>query len=123
LSEDARPDFGGRAALGAVAHAETPTTWAYAAKTGVGASYEAYVDGAYKDGGATGAVSKVWFSIADGTLTETMYGLIHEAQIKQLRVAVKTSTGLAVEGADTTSARPNTCTSTPPAGRCRRPTR
>jgi glucoamylase len=90
-------------ALGATAHAETPTTWAYAAKTGVGASYEAYVDGAYKDGGPTGAVSKVWFSIADGTLTETMYGLIHEAQIKQLRVAVKTSTGLAVEGADTTS--------------------
>jgi glucoamylase len=90
-------------ALGAVAHAQTPTTWAYAAKTGVGASYEAYVDGAYKDGGPTGAVSKVWFSIADGTLTETMYGLIHEAQIKQLRVAVKTATGLAVEGADTTS--------------------
>jgi glucoamylase len=90
-------------ALGAVARAETPTTWAYAAKTGVGASYEAYVDGAYKDGGPTGAVSKVWFSIADGTLTETMYGLIHEAQIKQLRVAVKTATGLAVEGADTTS--------------------
>jgi glucoamylase len=90
-------------ALGAVAHAETPTTWAYAAKTGVGASYEAYVDGAYKGGGPTGAVSKVWFSIADGTLTETMYGLIHEAQIKQLRVAVKTATGLAVEGADTTS--------------------
>jgi glucoamylase len=83
--------------------AETPTTWASAAKTGVGASYEAYVDGAYKDGGPTGAVSKVWFSIADGTLTETMYGLIHEAQIKQLRVAVKTATGLAVEGADTTA--------------------
>lgn len=90
-------------ALGAVARAETPTTWAYAAKTGVGAAYEAYVDGAYKDGGPSGPVSKVWFSIADGTLTETMYGLIHEAQIKQLRVAVKTATGLAVEGADTTS--------------------
>jgi glucoamylase len=28
-------------------------------------------------------VSKVWFSIADGVLTETMYGLIHQAQIKQ----------------------------------------
>jgi glucoamylase len=90
-------------AVASAACAETPTTWAYAAKTGVGASYEAYVDGAYKDGGPTGAVSKVWFSIADGTLTETMYGLIHEAQIKQMRVAVKTATGLAVEGADTTS--------------------
>jgi glucoamylase len=91
------------AALAGRAHAESPTTWAYAAKTGVGASYEAYVDGAYKDGGPTGPVSKVWFSIADGTLTETMYGLIHEAQIKQLRIAVKTATGLAVEGADTTA--------------------
>ncbi|PIB91417.1 glucan 1,4-alpha-glucosidase [Caulobacter sp. FWC2] len=79
------------------------TTWAYSAKTGVGASYEAYVDGAYKAGGKTGAVSKVWFSIADGVLTETMYGLIHEAQIKQMRIAVETTTGLAVEGADTTS--------------------
>ncbi|MFY8208410.1 MAG: glucan 1,4-alpha-glucosidase, partial [Caulobacter sp.] len=85
-----------------LAHA-APTTWAYSAKTGVGASYEAYVDGAYKAGGKTGAVSKVWFSIADGVLTETMYGLIHEAQIKQMRVAVETATGLAIEGADTTS--------------------
>lgn len=80
-----------------------PTTWAYSAKTGVGASYEAYVDGAYKAGGKTGAVSKVWFSIADGVLTETMYGLIHEAQIKQMRIAVQTASGLAVEGVDTTS--------------------
>ena len=95
-------------ALAGVASAQTapgapgaPSTWAYAAKTGVGASYEAYVDGAYKDGGPTGTVSKVWFSIADGVLTETMYGLIHEAQIKQLRFAVQTTTGLAVEGTDT----------------------
>ena len=92
-------------ALAGVASAQTapgaPSTWAYAAKTGVGASYEAYVDGAYKDGGRTGTVSKVWFSIADGVLTETMYGLIHEAQIKQMRFAVRTATGLAVEGPDT----------------------
>ncbi|MBU1345823.1 MAG: glucan 1,4-alpha-glucosidase [Alphaproteobacteria bacterium] len=81
---------------------ETPT-WSNAAKTGVGASYEAYVDGQYRDGGPTGAVSRVWFSIADGVLTETMYGLIHEAQIKQMRFAVMTDTGLSVEGTDTTS--------------------
>ncbi|OYW36060.1 MAG: glucan 1,4-alpha-glucosidase [Brevundimonas sp. 12-68-7] len=78
-------------------------TWVNAAKTGAGSSYEAYVDGRYQDGGPTGAVSRVWFSIADGVLTETMYGLIHEAQIKQLRFAVATPTGLAVEGIDTTS--------------------
>jgi glucoamylase len=78
-------------------------TWVNAAKTGAGASYEAYVDGQYRDGGATGDVSRVWFSIADGVLTETMYGLIHEAQIKQLRFAVVTESGLSVEGTDTTS--------------------
>jgi len=80
-----------------------PPTWVNAAKTGAGASYEAYVDGRYSDGGPTGAVSRVWFSLADGVLTETMYGLIHKAQIKQLRFAVATSTGVVVEGTDTTS--------------------
>lgn len=80
---------------------ETPT-WVNAAKTGAGASYEAYVDGQYRDGGPTGDVSRVWFSIADGVLTETMYGLIHEAQIKQLRFVVVTEGGLSVEGTDTT---------------------
>ena len=80
---------------------ETPT-WVNAAKTGAGASYEAYVDGQYRNGGPTGDVSRVWFSIADGVLTETMYGLIHEAQIKQLRFAVVTEDGLSVEGTDTT---------------------
>ncbi|WP_439478582.1 glucan 1,4-alpha-glucosidase [Brevundimonas sp.] len=78
-------------------------TWVNAAKTGAGASYEAYVDGQYRDGGRTGVVSRVWFSLADGVLTETMYGLIHEAQIKQLRFAVVTDSGLSVEGTDTTS--------------------
>ncbi|HZW16785.1 MAG TPA: glucan 1,4-alpha-glucosidase [Brevundimonas sp.] len=80
---------------------DTPT-WVNAAKTGAGASYEAYVDGQYRVGGPTGDVSRVWFSIADGVLTETMYGLIHEAQIKQLRFAVVTEGGLSVEGTDTT---------------------
>ena len=97
-------------ALAGAAHAqiapgapgEAPT-WVNAAKQGVGASYEAYVDGRYRDGGATGNVSRVWFSIADGILTETLYGLIHEAQIKQMRFAVMTETGLSVEGTDTTS--------------------
>lgn len=89
------------AAVAPGAPGETPT-WVNAAKTGAGASYEAYVDGKYRDGGPTGTVSRVWFSIADGVLTETMYGLIHEAQIKQLRFAVVTDTGLSVEGTDTT---------------------
>ena len=79
------------------------TTWSSAAKTGVGASYEAYVDGQYRDGGPTGTVSRVWFSLADGVLTETMYGLIHEAQIKALRFAVVSGDRLGVEGTDTDS--------------------
>ena len=80
-----------------------PPTWVSAVKQGAGSSYEAYVDGQYRDGGPTGAVSRVWFSIADGVLTETMYGLIHEAQIKALRFAGVTQDGLVVEGDDTTS--------------------
>ncbi len=80
-----------------------PSNWANASKTGVGTSYEAYSDGRFKDTGLTGKISKVWFSVAGGVLTETMYGLIHEAQIRQLQFAVMTETGLALETADTTS--------------------
>lgn len=83
---------------GCLGAAPPDPTWASAAKTAVGASYEAYVDGQYADGGPTGPVSRVWFSVADGVLTETMYGLIHEAQIKRLRIAVMTAEGLFVEG-------------------------
>ena len=71
--------------------------WAYSAKTGVGTAYEPYVDG--KSPGR----SKVWFSIAGGLLTETIYGLIHEAQIRSAQVVVKTRRGLVVEGEGTTS--------------------
>jgi glucoamylase len=78
-------------------------TWVNAAKTGAGSSYEAYVEGRYADGGPTGTVSRVWFSLADGVLTETMWGLIHEAQIKQLRFAVVVDGQVFVEGRDTTS--------------------
>lgn len=66
--------------------------WAYAGKSGVGTSYEPY--------GANGRAgkSKVWFSVADGFLTETMYGLINQAQIKTAKFAVVTPAGLFVEG-------------------------
>ncbi len=64
------------------------SVWSYAGKTGVGTSYEAYVDGAYGDTAPTGPVSKVWFSIAQGIVTETAWGLIHEAQIKDLQLLV-----------------------------------
>ena len=65
------------------------STWAYAGKTGIGTSYEAYSNGAYTDHAATGTVSKVWFSIAQGIVTETMFGLIHEAQLQEMQFFIK----------------------------------
>lgn len=64
------------------------STWAYAGKTGIGTSYEAYQQDRYQAGGSTGQLSKVWFSLAQGVLTETMYGLIHEAQLRELQFVV-----------------------------------
>lgn len=65
------------------------SVWTYAGKTGLGTSYEAYVNRQYQDGGPTGVVSRVWFSIARGIVTETANGLIHAAQIKDLQLLVK----------------------------------
>ena len=65
------------------------SSWTFAGKTGVGTSYEAYnADGEYADGGPTGTVSRVWFSLAQGIVTETAHGLIHEAQIRDLQFLV-----------------------------------
>lgn len=63
-------------------------TWSFAGKTGVGTSYEAYKNKHHSDKAITGEVSKVWFSIAKGVITETMFGLIHEAQIKELQLVI-----------------------------------
>ncbi|PHQ91515.1 MAG: glucan 1,4-alpha-glucosidase [Pseudoalteromonas sp.] len=62
--------------------------WAYAGKTGIGTSFEQYQNGHYSDEAPTGKVSKVWFSIAKGMITETMFGLIHQAQIKDMQFVV-----------------------------------
>ncbi len=62
--------------------------WAYAGKTGIGTSFEQYQNGQYNNNAATGEVSKVWFSIAKGMITETMFGLIHQAQIKDMQFVV-----------------------------------
>ncbi|MCG7565112.1 glycoside hydrolase family 15 protein [Pseudoalteromonas sp. CnMc7-15] len=62
--------------------------WAYSGKTGIGTSYEAYQQGRYDDSSATGTVSKVWFSLAKGMITETMFGLIHQAQIRDMQFIV-----------------------------------
>jgi len=77
--------------------------WSYAAKQGIGSSYEAYINHAYSDKARTGKVSKVWFSLADGIITETMHGKIHEAQLREMRFVIKGSNYVAVEGQDTVS--------------------
>jgi len=79
------------------------SVWAYAGKTGIGTSFEQYTNGAYSDSGASGTISKVWFSVAQGVLTETMYGLIHEAQLQELQFFIKGNDFLDEEKKDTIS--------------------
>ncbi|MFA7310921.1 MAG: glycoside hydrolase family 15 protein [Shewanella sp.] len=62
-------------------------TWAFSGKTGIGTSYEPYTQGQYQDS-VQNPVSRVWFSLAQGILTETMYGLIHNAQLKELQFVI-----------------------------------
>lgn len=50
-------------------------TWSYGGKSGIGTAYEAY---------GKPAKSLVWFSLAQGMVTETMFGMIHETQLKDL---------------------------------------
>jgi len=77
--------------------------WAYAGKTGIGSSYEQYADGVYQANETTGEVSKVWFSLAQGIVTETMFGLIHQAQIKDMQVLMVGSDFVDSEQYDTHS--------------------
>lgn len=63
----------------------TPT-WSNAEKFGIGGSYEAYDDaGQFSDASPTAPISKVWFSLGKDRITEVMWGLIHEAQIREIR--------------------------------------
>jgi len=80
-------------------------TWAYAGKTGIGTSYEAYTDGRYVEGGRSGHLSKLWFSIAQGHVTETMWGRIDQAQLQSLRVMIGVDGAAAVgpEALETTT--------------------
>lgn len=79
----------------------TPSTWAFSGKTGIGTAYEAYQNGQYQQNARTGEVSKVWFSLAQGIVTETMYGLIHEAQIKDMQFFIQGKDFLDEEKTDT----------------------
>ncbi len=77
--------------------------WTYAGKTGIGTSYEAYKDGEFDPTSPTGTVSKVWFSLAEGIVTETAFGLVHEAQIRDMQFLVTGSNFFDEEKRDTKS--------------------
>ena len=63
-----------------------PAAWSNAEKTAIGTSYEAYdVEGQFSDASSTAPISKVWFSLGKDRITEVMWGLIHEAQIREIR--------------------------------------
>lgn len=79
------------------------STWSYSGKTGIGTSYETYTQGRYQDSGSSGTISKVWFSIAQGVLTETMYGLIHQAQLQEAQLFIQGENFLDEEKKDTIS--------------------
>ncbi|MDA3929000.1 MAG: glucan 1,4-alpha-glucosidase [Prolixibacteraceae bacterium] len=72
------------------------SVWAYAGKTGIGTSYNSYSN-------ETETISKVWFSVAQGILTETMFGLIHESQIKEMQFIVVGKDFVDYEKSDTKS--------------------
>ncbi|NES19007.1 MAG: glucan 1,4-alpha-glucosidase, partial [Symploca sp. SIO3E6] len=85
LGTNAALAVGGGQAFGAPGN---PSVWSYAGKQGIGTSYEQYVNNTYQDGGPTNTISKVWFSLAQGIVTETAFGRIDQAQIKDLQFLV-----------------------------------
>ena len=80
-----------------------PSFWSYSGKTGIGTSYEVYADPAHPGRNLTGAVSRVWFSLAQGMVTEVIYGLIHEAQVRNMRFVVAGDGIVDGEAADMTT--------------------
>lgn len=71
--------------------------WAFSGKTGIGTSYTPYQNGESEQ------ISKVWFSLAQGIVTETMYGLIHNAQLKEMQFIISGDGFTDTEQADTIS--------------------
>jgi glucoamylase len=70
-------------------------TWSNAEKVAIGTSYEAYdSEGRYSDASPTAPISKVWFSLTEDRITEVMWGLIHEAQIREIRFLVAGPEGI-----------------------------
>lgn len=74
-----------------------PPTWSNAEKVGIDSSYEAYdARGQYSDASPTSPISKVWFSLGKDRITEVMWGLIHEAQVREIRYVLVGPDGVLV---------------------------
>ena len=70
-------------------------TWSNAEKVAIGTSYEAYdADGQFSDASPTAPISKVWFSLTKDRITEVMWGLIHEAQIREIEIVLVGPNGI-----------------------------
>src|SRR3989338_3850683 len=66
-----------------------PPHWASAQKIGIGTSYEAYdLDGRYSALSATAPISRVWFTLANGILTETYFPTIDTAQTQTTQLLI-----------------------------------
>jgi len=90
---EAQGDNGASSAIADEAAAVPEANWSSARKFGVGTSFEAYLDGAFSDEAETGPVSKVWFSLTQDRITEVMWGLIHQAQIREIDFSVYRADG------------------------------
>lgn len=78
-----------------------PATWSNAEKTAIGTSFEAYDDeGQFSDASSTAPISRLWFSLGKDRVTEVMWGLIHEAQIREIRFLLVGPEGV-IEPSDT----------------------
>ncbi|MFN3211868.1 MAG: glycoside hydrolase family 15 protein [Henriciella sp.] len=84
-------------------------TWSNAEKIAIGSSYEAYDEtGQYSAASPTAPISKVWFSLGKDRITEVMWGLIHEAQLREIQfllvgpegISAPASVEIAIEGGD-----------------------
>ena len=98
ISNEATPS---RVAPGAPGAAPT---WSNAEKLAIGSSYEAYDEaGQFSVASSTAPISKVWFSVGQDRITEVMWGLIHEAQIREIRILLVDPGGI-IEPSDHTVA-------------------
>jgi glucoamylase len=84
-------------------------TWSNAEKVAIGSSYEAYDEnGQFSNVSPTAPISKVWFSLGKDRVTEVMWGLIHEAQLREIQfllvgpdgVSAPASVNIEIEGGE-----------------------